>query len=226
VKLLPIILAALALNALAQDQPETKPEYGRWTVRKEVSPIDDSQSYICSLEADAPVTIGYKTVTPRLMVRWKERELNVYVSIHEVFLGIDSMDVTMRIDQQPATTAPWEIGTNRSAVFAPDDHAKVLALIKSRQVTIRLTPYSESPATFTFNTLGFAFAIKPITAVLDAARPKPAAPPPAVASRPASASERDKFSREKFLNDPMTGKPSGIDMLRQSRQPASAPARR
>jgi len=137
-----------------------------WQLRTDVSPIDDSKSYFLSREATEPVGSGFMSSTPTLMVRYKERELEVYVTFG-TYLGSDSTPVTVRMGTSPASQEEWGLSTDGKAIFCPtDDSAFVDQLLQNDRLVIRLTPFGESPVTATFDLTGLAEASKPMKAAI------------------------------------------------------------
>jgi len=136
--------------------------FGKWKIRTDVSPMDDKKSFYLSLDADTPVRTGYKSGTPTLLIRYKEREFSCFIN-YGFFLGTDSIEVTHRLDQGQPVTREWNISTDHEAVFVPgDEKTFVGALMKANSIVVRLTPFSESPVTTTFDLRGLKDAMKPI----------------------------------------------------------------
>ena len=149
---------------LGVDKPATtsETEAGKWKLRTDTSPMDDKKSFYLSLDADSPVRTGYKSGTPSLLIRYKEKKFECFIN-YSFFLGSDSTEVTHRLDQGQPKTLEWSISTDHEAVFPPGDgKAFVTALMKANSLVIRLTPYSESPVTTTFDLRGLSEAMSPI----------------------------------------------------------------
>lgn len=137
-----------------------------WQLRTDVSPIDDSNSYFLSRDATEPVGSGFMSSTPTLMIRYKERELEVYVTFGE-YLGSDSTPVTVRLGASPARQEEWGLSTDGKAIFCPtDDRAFVDQLLRNDRLVIRLTPFGESPVTATFDLTGLSEAFTPMRAAI------------------------------------------------------------
>lgn len=132
---------------------------GKWRVRVETSPIDDSKNVFASIDADNSVQKRYDSVTPNLVIRCKERKLEGYISYGKFFLGSDSTKVLTRFDKRPAQNSLWGISTDHSAVFIGGSVVNfVKELLKSESLLVELTPYSESPVLATFDVRGVAEA--------------------------------------------------------------------
>jgi len=79
---------------LAPGTKATGKTSGKWRIRVDTSPLDDSQTVVGSLSADNEIKVGYRTDTPTLIVRYKEGELEAYIS-YDAFLGSDGTEVTL-----------------------------------------------------------------------------------------------------------------------------------
>jgi type VI secretion system protein VasI len=139
---------------------------GKWRVRVETSPVDDSKNAFASLDAENSVQKRYDSATPSLLLRCKERKLEGYISYGKFFLGSDSTKVLTRFDKRPALTASWGISTDHSAVFVGGSVVNfVKELLKSESLLVELTPYSESPVLATFDVRGIKEASKSLQQV-------------------------------------------------------------
>ena len=126
----------------------------KWQVRVDTSAIDDSRTVIASLEANESVGTGFRAYTPTLVVRKQEGEFVVFVNTGD-FLGSGGTKVTTRMDKNKAVTRTWGVSTDHKAAFHPVPSLMAKALIGTEIMTVRLTPYSDSPRTFSFDVRGF-----------------------------------------------------------------------
>lgn len=134
---------------------------GKWTVRTEVSPVDDSKNAFASLDADAPVGKGYRRSTPTLILRCKEKKVEAYITYGELFIGSDSTTVLTRLDKLPAKQSTWGISTDHKAVFVGGSQLGFIKqLMKADSLLVELTPYGESPVMTTFDVRGLSAASK------------------------------------------------------------------
>lgn len=120
----------------------------------DISPIDDSQTVIGSLEADTPVKVRFGMDKPVLIVRYKEGDLSAYI-VYDTFLGSDDIDVTLRFGKENPINQKWSISTDHKAMFTPgdvNDFLKKLGAVDS--LVVRVTPYSESSVTVLFSPTG------------------------------------------------------------------------
>ena len=127
---------------------------GNWRISTDVSPLDDSKSVFCFLDADESVQVGYDTIKPTLIIRYKEGELDGYIS-YDTYLGTDTISVTFRFGKESAEQATWGISTDREAAFIRGDIGHfVNRLERVDSLIVRLTPYGESPVTISFSPQG------------------------------------------------------------------------
>lgn len=139
---------------LAPGSKVEKETEGKWGISTDVSPIDDSKTVICRLEADESVRVGYDTIKPTMIVRYKESELEAYI-VYDTFLGSDSIPVTLRFGKGNAESATWTISTDHKATFIRGDIAQFInRLERVDSLVVRLTPYGESPVTVSFSPKG------------------------------------------------------------------------
>ena len=139
---------------LAPGSKVEKETEGKWGISTDVSPIDDSKTVICRLEADESVRVGYDTIKPTMILRYKERELEAYI-VYDTFLGSDSIPVTLRFGKGNAESATWSISTDHKATFIRGDIAQFInRLERVDSFIVRLTPYGESPVTVSFSPKG------------------------------------------------------------------------
>ena len=139
---------------LAPRSEVKKEKKGNWRITTDVSPIDDSRSVFCFLDADESVKVGYNTIKPTLIIRYKEGELDGYIS-YDTFLGSDTITATLRFGKGSAEQATWGISTDHQAAFIRGDVANfVNRLERVDSFIVRVTPYGESPVTVSFSPQG------------------------------------------------------------------------
>jgi type VI secretion system protein VasI len=141
-------------HKLTKESTSVSASAGNWQLREDVSPIDDTRSVSGYLEADAPQKIGYRTITPTLIVRYKEKKLSAFIN-YGAFMGSDTVEVTIRYGKEEPMTQEWDDSTDHKAIFAPGDGAYLVRKIKEvPSFVVRVTPYGESPVTASFSTAG------------------------------------------------------------------------
>lgn len=138
--------------------PATEPieTTSNWNIRKDTSPIDDSISLYCSVRSEQYVSSGYKRTQPSLYIRHKEGDLDIFINVGD-YLGSDTIDVTTRIGKSPAATESWSISTDHKAIFYSGAPFQLINQLDGNESYLfRLTPYGESPITFSFNISGIS----------------------------------------------------------------------
>jgi type VI secretion system protein VasI len=140
---------------------------GSWNVRTERSKIDDSANVFVSTESNEEVLsrFGTNQGKAQLMIRCAENKTSLYIVWAGAFIGSDTAQVTYRIDREPAKTARMYISTDHRATglwTGSDSVPFIRALFDKKQLLTRVTPFSESPVTVTFDISGIAEAVKPL----------------------------------------------------------------
>lgn len=117
---------------------------------------------------------GIYTVDPLdsdylLIVRFSNRELELFVDWGEEISYSNRTTISYQIDDGPTWRQSWHASTDRTATFMPsqDIAETIRALFDAREFTVRVYPFGGSPITASFNVLGFSEAVSP---VLDAWR--------------------------------------------------------
>jgi type VI secretion system protein VasI len=127
---------------------------GKWVVRQETSPIDDSKNVFVTLDADAPVASRFgRAVRPSLVIRCKESKTTAYIDWGS-YLGLDETQVLTRIDDAPASKESWSISTDHEATFAESPISLIKSLLGKTKLLAQVTPYGESPVLATFSIAG------------------------------------------------------------------------
>jgi type VI secretion system protein VasI len=133
---------------------------GKWIVRTETSPIDDSKNVYLTLEANETISgmIGWER--PSLVLRCKEKKPVAYIAWN-VYLGLESTSILTRLDNEPATTSTWSISTDNKAAFYGDEAMPFIdTLAGHTRLLAQVTPYGEAPALVTFSLSGLNEAAK------------------------------------------------------------------
>jgi type VI secretion system protein VasI len=137
--------------------PPTAPA-SRWRVVLSKSPMDDSQTVVVSLDADAPVRVWLKSVTPTLMVRCKEKALDVYVVTHtaaNVEQG-DSRTVRIRFNTAAAEVHAWSESTDHDALFSDAPANALNKMLSTSKLLFEFTPFNAPPVIVSFSASGFS----------------------------------------------------------------------
>ncbi|HYN82159.1 MAG TPA: type VI secretion system-associated protein TagO [Gemmatimonadaceae bacterium] len=151
-------------KTLGVDKPQTVVTVGKgkWIVRTDKSPINDTTNVYLSLSSEQSVRSGYDTVTPTLIIRCAEGKTNAYIT-WDLYLGLESTSMLTRLDKGPAVTKTWSISTDNKAVFVSgSDMAFAKQLMSHQTLLAQITPYSQSPVMATFDIGGLSEAIKPL----------------------------------------------------------------
>ena len=163
-------------RSLGLDRPQPEPVdtvgTGKWSVRKDVNPIDDTTKVIASITADSGTSRWGNTIN--LVARCQSNQTEVYAVWHD-YVGDDSNDVysdwkyvTVRIGDASAKRQKWGVSTDKKATFAPDWAGDLLKEMADEQrLILQLTPYGESPITAVFDINGARAAFSPIAETCD-----------------------------------------------------------
>lgn len=143
---------------------------GKWVIKEEISPIDDSKTVTIILEADTPIQTRYNKSTPYLVIRCQENETEMYIGFN-TFLGSNAIYPTTRIDSEKAVSdVKWDISNSNKAMFYNGSnnkqYVKVTDFLKKLQTKnkffVQVIPYSENAVNTTFTIKGLDEAIKPL----------------------------------------------------------------
>lgn len=132
---------------------------GAWRVRRDINPIDDTQTVTLSLAAETGTSRSGEPVT--FIARCKSNITEVYV-VWGDFLGDDSGDVysewkrvTVRIGSEEAREERWGVSTDRNATFAPSWAGNLLKeLLDEDRLVLQTIPYGANPNTAIFDVSG------------------------------------------------------------------------
>ena len=155
-----VVLMALACTA----KPVEMWEYG-----KSVDPMTDTVMQIAMADAVSgegkygdPIDLAVSCISSTAIVAigWGS------------FIGMDptfkhKQEVTLRWDSTDAISSAWELGSDRDTVdntmlFDSESESFVKDMLRHDQLIARVTPYSGSSLTATFDLTGLEEAIKPL----------------------------------------------------------------
>ncbi|WP_179038159.1 type VI secretion system-associated protein TagO [Limnobaculum xujianqingii] len=138
-------------------------DVGKWQVRSESSPVDDSENVFLALQAEEPIKTQFGKMTyPVLILSCKENQTDLIIQ-WDSYLGLGQTDVLHRLDKQKAESKPWVNSTDNEAVFYQGDTVKFIKqLTKGQKFYTQVTPYSSGIVSATFTLTGLAAAIKPL----------------------------------------------------------------
>ncbi len=137
-------------------------------MRETVSPIDDSNNVHLNIPSERPVQVSFEELRPTLHLRCAERTTDVFINVGH-YLGTDSVQATIRLDDKEARQSSWSISSDFKAMFFRhaeadgsaifEDSEFVKQLICAERMLVRVTPWGESPITVTFDLRGLHDAV-------------------------------------------------------------------
>lgn len=153
----------------AEYRPATEHKaVSEWIVNEQTSPIDDSKTVVLRTESMEPVMGRFgRNSRPSLILRCHENTTVMYLSFDEHHMA-DSQGygrVTMRVDQQDAVRRDMLASTDHKALGLWNGGRSIpviRTLLDADVLTVRVTPYSESPITVQFPVGGLEEAIVPL----------------------------------------------------------------
>lgn len=133
---------------------------GKWITKTNTDPLTDKSVFLALLGAESGKGTYGDAVS--LFVRCQNNTTEAYINWNS-FLGSDGIQVTSRIDKNPAKTSTWDISTDHKASFMPSATATLKSFIGATSFVANLTPYSESPVTAVFDITGAESALEDIS---------------------------------------------------------------
>lgn len=157
----PSALLALCSVAVAvtQAQRPTRPPASKptdaWEVDTTRSEMTDEPSVTLSLKAISPEPESLLEIRPRLIVRCKEKELELYVSTGSVLDADNDMTpVRVRWGTAEPQEAFWGRSTNYTAAFAPEPRTFLKQLLTNPDLRFEVHPYDAAPKVIRFDARG------------------------------------------------------------------------
>lgn len=156
---------ALDETAFLENSSDANAKSGKWHIRAESNPIDDTQTVTLSLTAESGTSRSGDPVT--FIGRCKSNKTEAYVYWGD-FLGNDSKDVyskwkrvTVRVGAGEARKERWGLSTDRNATFVPGWAGNLLKeLLNEDRLVLQTTPYGENPVTAIFDVSGLRGPLK------------------------------------------------------------------
>lgn len=141
---------------------ESHSSSNQWEIIEETSKMDDNKVIVVSNKSIDPIQnkIG-KQFHPNIVIRCSEKETDFYVN-WDMFIGINNVEMTHRIDKEKAKTTYWNTSTDHTATFSNKPIAFVKSLYGHKNLVLRITPYNSNPRTAEFDITGIEEIIKPI----------------------------------------------------------------
>jgi type VI secretion system protein VasI len=142
---------------------------GKWVVRRETSKLTDQPTVVMSIDSDEVVDCGWNRGQKiGLVLRCMENKTVLYFSTGCHMTASQYNDygnITYRLDDEKARTVSGDASTDNRALGLWNG-GKSIPVIKQmygrKQMIVRMTPYSESPFTATFDISGAEEASKPL----------------------------------------------------------------
>ena len=128
---------------------------GKWSVRRAVSPMDDSKTLRVLLFSENKVNTSGGSGRLSLIVRYLEGDLDAFVNFNN-FMGSDPIRCTLRFDSEEAFEETLDISTDSTGGFFRGSVWEFLEkLSNSKRLLIRALPYNSNPITAEFDVSGF-----------------------------------------------------------------------
>lgn len=131
-----------------------------WSTKNQARWVSNHRrSAAFEVEADRPVGVWMKKVTPLLVVRCLDRRTDVFVftdSAARIEPQDDNHTVRIAIDGAPLLEQRWPDSVEHDALFAPDGAALARQLVKAETLTFSFSPHNAPPVTASFNVRGLA----------------------------------------------------------------------
>ena len=137
-----VCVIAIVLPAAAQE-PNT------WEVRRNINPLDDSETVAASLTSETG-TGGFDNFPIAMIIRCQSNELEIFFNWLE-YLGSGNQQVIFRFPPNDAITARWRISTDNTSTFVNSPSAFARSILISPRLVVQTTPFGESPVTAVFD---------------------------------------------------------------------------
>lgn len=139
-----------------------------WSVREEVSRVDDSRNVFLTVSSKEAVRSPFgRPASAELHIQCRENTTLLFVVLGGNFLSdIQGYgEVTYRIDTKPASRINMTVSTDNKALGLWSGGKSIpfiRSLFESSNLLIRITPYNQSAITVDFPTQGIEEAVKPL----------------------------------------------------------------
>ena len=99
-----------------------------------------------------------------LIIRFKDRELELYIDWGDEVSYANTTTVNWQIGDGPTWRQSWGVGTNKRSTFMPaqDISETIRALFDAREFTVQVYPFGGSPLTASFQVSGLRDAAGPV----------------------------------------------------------------
>jgi type VI secretion system protein VasI len=140
-----------------------EPSAGHWMHVVEKDPMTDFENSSWTVVADneIPDQLG-RGIRPRLTIRCQNGGTELYVDWRR-FITTDGprggVDITYRVDQQPANKTVWSMSTNNEGTFSKNAVTSARVMKGGRSLLISTVPYNDNAVTASFDITGINDAI-------------------------------------------------------------------
>lgn len=151
---------------VAAPAQQTTTGVGKWTVRKDTSPIDDKTNVYVTLDAEKEIS-GWpqKSYLPTLFLRCKEGKTEAYITTG-MAPGVegsgDGCTVRLRFDKERVSPAYMSKSSDNEALFFPDAVKRIKQIMQHETLLFEFTPFNSSPTMTSFDLRGLTEALKPL----------------------------------------------------------------
>lgn len=150
------------------DQPATPEIETDWSVRTDVSPLDDSKSVYLTVTSTSPIMGRYgRLETGTLFIRCFENTTSLFTVWGGHFMSDNRGGgrVDYRIDDNSAAHVSMQESSDNEALGLWNGGASIpfiKRLFGGETIFMRASPFNESPVEMTFNISGLEEAIEPL----------------------------------------------------------------
>lgn len=150
------------------EEPTTPDIESDWSVRTDVSPLDDSKSVYLSVTSMSPIMGRYgRLETGTLYIRCFENTTSLFTLWGGHFMSDNRGGgrVDYRIDDNPAAHVSMQESSDNEALGLWNGGVSIpfiKRLFGGEKIFMRASPFNESPVEMTFNISGLEEAIEPL----------------------------------------------------------------
>jgi len=135
------------------------PRYGEWTVDTNTSALDDSVSFYGSVNSIKTLKSKYDETTPRLVIRCRDGEYDMYVDTDHVLTPYYDGDIgqviaRVRLGDNEPETLIMEEGADSEVVFFRSPELLIGFMTTAKTMLFEITPYDSNTDYAEFNMEG------------------------------------------------------------------------
>jgi len=140
---------------------------GAWVISSTTSPMDDMVSVVLKVDATRGLHDAGGSDVPSLIIRCKERDIDVYVYTGMIanneYGNYGGATIRIRIDHLPLEELNATESTSLDSLFFPKPDVLAQRLIGHETLLFEFTPFHSSPHLFEFPISGLDVALKPLS---------------------------------------------------------------